>query len=39
VYADPDGRQYVTEGGERVDGTWLPPEDGSDTPVVEWREG
>jgi hypothetical protein len=27
VFEDPDGRQYVEEGGERVYGTWLPPAD------------
>ena len=27
VFELPDGRQYVEDHGERVEGTWLPPAD------------
>jgi hypothetical protein len=36
VFADPDGRQYVEDDGERVYGTWLPP---AEEPVTAPRGG
>jgi hypothetical protein len=34
VFEAPDGRQYVEDDGERVYGTWLPPDDAANAPVI-----
>ena len=34
VLEDVDGRPYVEDDGERVYGTWLPPHDAADAPVI-----
>lgn len=37
VFADPDGRQFVVDGDEKVYGAWLVPVDDADEPLIAAR--
>ena len=35
VFTDPDGRHFIFDEDERVDGVWLIPEEECDLPVTD----